>query len=128
MRPDWDETWMAVADVIAKRSRCARDKVGAVIVDVQNRVVATGYNGPTDPRSYHDCPSVHAELNAIAYVNRLQADGGTLYVSSNCCFDCAKVVANSGILRVVMREGRGYRDTAGVRRLFMDCAVEVTVL
>lgn len=149
MRPDWDETWMAVADVIAMRSRCVRDQVGAVIVDVENRVAATGYNGPparlrvdpgscnvwceraingpADPLSYRDCPSIHAELNAIAYASRHQTEGGTLYCTSNLCWDCAKVVANSGILRVVMRDGRGYRDVSGVVQLLRDCRIEVEI-
>jgi dCMP deaminase len=45
-RPTWDETWMNVAEVIKLRARCSRAQVGAVIVDVTNRIVATGYNGP----------------------------------------------------------------------------------
>jgi dCMP deaminase len=54
-RPTWDETWARVALVMAQRSRCSRAKIGAVIVSPQNRIVATGYNGP--PR--HWFPTNH---------------------------------------------------------------------
>jgi dCMP deaminase len=50
MRPSWDDTWMQVAHVIAKRSRCVRSQAGVVIVGPDQRIVSTGYNGP--PRSY----------------------------------------------------------------------------
>lgn len=46
MRLTWDSTWLAIAHVIAKRSLCARDQVGAVIVDKTQRHVWVGYNGP----------------------------------------------------------------------------------
>lgn len=45
-RPRWDAVWCQIAQVMATRSLCSRDQVGAVIVDAHNRVVATGYNGP----------------------------------------------------------------------------------
>lgn len=62
-RVTWDETWMAVARAVGLRSPCFRDKIGAVVVDRDNRIVDTGYNGPprgmprdeqTDCRSW--CP------------------------------------------------------------------------
>jgi dCMP deaminase len=123
-RPNWDETWLAVALVLSERSVCTRAQVGAVIVDKQNRVVSTGYNGQPagmDPRescyqwcprshkqdyeiesNYADCFSIHAEMNALTYGDRSRYEGGTLYVTSTCCWDCGKVVGNSGIKRVVM--------------------------
>jgi len=136
-RPDWDTTWLAVADVMARRSLCSRSKVGAVIVDKHNRVVATGYNGPPagffTPRwqtdddmcgqlmeckhwcmrgangpeestltSYEDCPSLHAELNALSVCERRIREGGTIYITSDVCYSCAKAIANSGLQRVVI--------------------------
>lgn len=44
-RVSWDDTWFAVAEAVAKRSECCRRQIGAVIVDPNNRIVATGYNG-----------------------------------------------------------------------------------
>lgn len=126
-RPSWDETWLNVAEVVARRSLCVRDQVGAVIVDARNRIVATGYNGPPTgfPRvglkrcnewcsrgasngdnldsDYRDCPSNHAEINALSVCDRSTFQGGTIYVTSHTCHNCCKAVANSGLARVVVR-------------------------
>jgi len=129
MRPTWDETWIEVARVIGRRSRCVRAQIGAVIVDRSNRVVATGYNGPprhfsytsgvdqlcdtfcpramNGPRpdtlkSYEDCPSIHAEMNALMHADRRYMESGWLYVTGDICFTCAKAVANSGIAFVMI--------------------------
>lgn len=45
-RASWPDVWTSVANVVARRSLCVRDQVGAVIVDVTQRIIATGYNGP----------------------------------------------------------------------------------
>lgn len=132
-RATWDETWMKVADSIAGRSKCTNRQVGAVIVDQSNRPIAMGYNGEPAgfkpvltmravlsstcsgycPRSkdcggdrsdsYDNCVSVHAEANALIFADRSQYQGGTIYVTNPCCWDCAKLVSNSGIARVVIR-------------------------
>lgn len=123
-RPTWDETWLAVADVVALRSRCDRRRCAAVIVDAENRVVSTGYNGPPRgyavegdcghwcPRAcgvsppqpgYEDCFALHAEQNALLFSERSAREGGTIYVTSTICFTCARLVANSGLVRAVMR-------------------------
>lgn len=127
-RPSWDQTWMNVAYDVSLRSRCHRRLVGAVIVDEHNRIVATGYNGPPAkmplpdgscrtwcPRGmtndagagYDNCYSVHAESNAIAFVDRRDRVGGTLYVTGSVCISCAKLIANSGIARVVVKSQGG---------------------
>lgn len=153
-RPTWDETWLMMADVIAKRSRCAGRQVGAIIVDRRNRLVASGFNGPpanyrpanvespgseppechlwcerqmtrgsTTPAEYGlRCPSIHAEANALLFVNRSACEGGTIYVSSACCAECGKLIANSGLVRVVMRleerdSHRQPHDTVSFMRL-----------
>jgi dCMP deaminase len=123
MRAEWDDVWMAMAGVIATRSPCSLRQIGAVIVTADNRPVSVGYNGPpTDfpkkegvfcnaycPRAqkneqtqtYGNCISIHAEANALMFADRRDYKDGTLYVSSFPCWDCAKMVANSGIKRVV---------------------------
>ena len=116
---------MAVAEVIGQRSKCSRAKVGTVIVDRLNRVVATGYAGPPAnmpvpsedcedwcPRAmaacephgaYEDCVSTHSEMNALLFGNKMEMAGGTLYCTGAICYSCAKVIANCGVERVVMR-------------------------
>lgn len=133
MRPHWDDIWMGVAHVIARRSLCVRAQVGAVIVDDRYRVVSSGYNGPPhgfDHRDepctvwcaraqgevldgYGNCPSLHAEANALLAADRSAWQGGVLYVTGHVCNDCAKLVGNSGLSRVVIQPDevdRSYRD------------------
>ena len=129
----WDSTWLDIASVMSARARCTRAGVGAVVVGVDNRIVSTGYNGPPAgldvegdcsnfcPRSitsqpspdYADCVTVHAELNAIAYADRSRMQDGTIYITATPCWSCAKVIANSGIKRVVFinDRDRGTQDT-----------------
>lgn len=66
--------------------------------------------------SYHTCPSIHAEANALLRADRSRCADGTLYVSSAVCMDCAKLVANSGLARVVMviQDGDYHRNPIGV--------------
>lgn len=117
---------MAVADVVGRRSKCSRAKVGTVIVDMYNRVIATGYAGPPAnmpvkgdcgnwcPRAmaedegdrhytYEDCVSTHSEMNALLFGDKRDIAGGTLYCNGVICYSCAKVIANCGVERVVMR-------------------------
>ena len=123
---------MEMARIISKRSRCSRDKVGAVVVSLHNRIVDTGYNGPPAHHfpsrdsdtacvnwcsrslmaqqsvshglslDYSDCPSLHAEANALMFGDRVARQHGTMYVSSGVCTMCAKLIANSGLMRVVI--------------------------
>lgn len=118
-RPTWDQVWDAVAQTIRHRSLCSRAQVGAVIVDTENRVVSTGYNGPPAGFTHIDlpcqhwclrgatgegldkCVSVHAEANALLSGDRSSWQGGTMYVTKHPCMECAKLIANSGLARVV---------------------------
>lgn len=163
-RPSWDETWLSVAVVISKRSRCPTG-VGCVIVGKDNRIVQTGYTGPpshylaasrnmpddvtcleycerqwkrsrpqdrssVDPE-YGDCPTVHAELNAIAYADRTLMEGGVIYVSSSPCFSCAKVIANCGVERVAWlldAEIDANRDPEKSRKFLNQCGIKVNIV
>lgn len=125
-RQPWDAFWMEMATLVATRSKCDRRQIGAVITESDERaIVGIGYNGAPSgfPEeygetcvdfcaraqgsaeagvSYAGCPSVHAEMNAMISAPKAAYRGGTLYVNSACCWDCSKVVANSGLRRVVM--------------------------
>ena len=98
-RPTWDEYFMEMAELTAKRSTCMRRSVGAVIVK-DKRAIATGYNGAPRGRKncvdmgfctreamqvprgerYELCRSVHAEANAIISASRRDMVGSTLYL------------------------------------------------
>lgn len=125
-RPTWDQYFMEMAELTAKRSTCMRRSVGAVIVK-DNRAIATGYNGaprgiahcedrggclrqqmgvPSGQR-HEICMALHAEQNAIIQAAAMghSIEGGTIYVTHQPCAICAKMIINSGIKRIVIKEG-----------------------
>ncbi len=125
-RPSWDEYFLAIAELVSSRSTCLRRKVGAVIVK-DKRILATGYNGaPTGLAHCLDigclreklnipsgerqelCRGLHAEQNAIlqaATNSRIPLKGSVIYVTCQPCITCAKMLANSGIKKIFIREG-----------------------
>lgn len=150
LRPDWDSTWMEVADTLALRSKCDTRQVGAVVVNSQNRIIATGYNGPpanlpgTDGKTCIDfcqraqtgerglsygfsCPSIHAEANALIFADRRDYEGGTMYVTAACCQDCAKLIMNSGIARLVVRvdERDAHRNPYDTMETIRSCGIDI---
>lgn len=147
-RPDWDAVWMHMADAIGPRSKCSRARVGVVIVSRDNRVISVGYNGPPRdmeangdctnwcPRAmgleppdalYDDCPAAHAETNAIARADYSEMQGATVYVTSSMCKGCAKVVANSGVRRVVQRvdPDQAFRSPERTEHFLRMCGLAV---
>jgi len=122
MQKSWVEVWLEVAQVISQRSRCSRAQIGAVIVNQDQRVISTGYNGaaasyPTTGdctnwceraqgktglgSSYEGCPSIHAEANALLYVDRSAVHGATMYITAPPCMNCAKLISNSGVTELI---------------------------
>ena len=112
-RPSWDEYFMGITMEVAKRSTCDRARVGAIIVQ-DKRILTTGYNGA--PRGLDHCDDVghmminghcmrtlHAEQNAIiqAALHGVSTEGSTIYVTHQPCHNCAKMIINAGIRRVV---------------------------
>jgi dCMP deaminase len=150
-RPNWDQTWMRIADAIAERSKCEGRGIGAAIVSPDNAYVVVGYNGPPGafmaanvgtcsawcPRrqtgeqtaNYANCTSVHAEANALIKADRSRIEGATLYVTSACCWDCGKMVSNSGIARVVMRlsEDDSHRLPQKTINFMTNCGLKVDI-
>jgi len=124
-RATWEQTWLAVATVVAQRSWCTRRQVGAVVVTRDQRVASVSYNGPPRgqqvtlpcdhwcrraitasatgdvPPAYDTCDALHAEANALLRADYTDISGGVIYVSSAVCISCAKLIANSGLRRVV---------------------------
>ena len=124
----WDSRFMKMADFIGSWSSCYQEnrQVGAVIVR-DKRIITTGYNGaPSGVKSCKEkgeclrkklniasgtrlesCYAVHAEQNAIAQAAKLgeSVDGATIYVTHQPCTICTKMIINSGIKKVVYRNG-----------------------
>lgn len=141
----WDKRFMDMAVSIGGWSSCyqANRHVGAVIVK-NKRIIATGYNGaPQGIKSCVEkgecirknlgiesgtrqeiCYAVHAEQNAVIQAARVgcSVEGCTLYCTHQPCVICAKIIINSGITRVVYKEG--YPDDFSLR-LFKEAGVQL---
>ena len=119
-RVSWDEYFMNIAIQAATRSTCDRKHVGAVIVR-DKTILSTGYNGSIRGLPHcddighmmensHCVATVHAEANAIiqAAKHGTVINGADIYVTASPCWDCFKLIANSGIKRIFYYEF--YRD------------------
>ncbi len=134
-RPSWDEYFMRIARLISTRSTCLRRQVGAVIVRGQ-RILSTGYNGAPNkithcleigclrdklkvpPGERHEiCRGIHAEQNAIlqAALSGISIKDAEIYITSQPCSLCAKMLINAGIIRIVY-EG-DYPDELAIEML-----------
>lgn len=118
---DLDQRYLRMASIWAENSYCNRRKVGALIVK-DKMIISDGYNGT--PSGFENvCEDengvtkpyvLHAEANAITKIARSgnNSDGATLYVTDSPCIECAKLIIQSGIKRVIY--ARQYRLTDGV--------------
>ena len=109
----WDEYFMGVAMLAARRSKDPNTQVGACIVSPENIIISTGYNGLPNGCSDDEYPwgrdgketkypyVVHAELNAILNANGRDLRGSRLYVALFPCNECAKAIIQSGIREVL---------------------------
>jgi dCMP deaminase len=145
MRPTLDEYFMEIASIVAKRSTCLRNQVGAVIVK-EKRILSTGYNGA--PRNLEHCldigcirqqnniasgtrhelcRAVHAEQNAIiqAAIHGVSIENATVYCTHQPCILCAKMLINANIKKVVY--GTLYPDSEALK-FFLKADVEVEQL
>ena len=116
-----DKRYMRMAFIWAENSYCQRRKVGALLVK-NKMIISDGYNGT--PAGFENiCEDemnvtkpyvLHAEANAITKVARSHnsSDGATLYVTSSPCIECAKLIIQAGIKRVVFADS--YRLSDGV--------------
>jgi len=121
-RISWDDLFMEMARLMARRSTCLRRQVGAVLVR-DRRAIASGYNGPPSGMAHcadlggclreklgvppgerqELCRALHAEQNAILQlaITGLSGVGATLYVTCQPCFTCAKMLVQLGVKRIV---------------------------
>jgi dCMP deaminase len=134
-RPTWEEYFMDITHLVAKRSTCLRRQVGAILVR-DKKILATGYNGAPSGLNHcldigclreqlgipsgerHElCRGLHAEQNAIiqAAYHGVGIRGATLYCTNHPCIICSKMIINAGIQKIVFEEG--YADTLAKRML-----------
>ena len=120
-RPSWDEYFMDITRRVATRSTCLRRAVGAILVH-DKRIIASGYNGGPSGLAHcldigclreklgipsgqqHElCRGIHAEQNAIIQAARygINITGASIYVNTQPCVVCAKMLINAGIEEIV---------------------------
>ena len=129
-----DCRYARMAQIWAENSYCVRRKVGALVVK-DNMIISDGYNGtPTgfenvceDENNISKPYVLHAEANAITKLARSSnsSEGATLYVTATPCIECAKLIIQSGIKRVIYTEK--YRLTDGIE-LLERAGIEVKYL
>ena len=119
---NWDEYFMGIAMLAAKRSKDPNTQVGACIVSRDNIIISTGYNGMPKGCSDDIFPwdregeqtkypyVVHAELNAILNANGRDLRGSRIYVALFPCNECAKAIIQSGVEEVIYLSDK-YADT-----------------
>jgi len=138
----WDEYFMGVAMLAARRSKDPNTQVGACIVSPERIILSTGYNGFPKGCSDDDYPwaregaetkypfVVHAELNAILNCGGRALRGATMYVALFPCNECAKAIIQSGIAEVVYLSDKyaGSAATLASRRMFDSAGVRLRKL
>jgi dCMP deaminase len=147
IRPDWDEYFMNILDAVALRGTCLRAKCGCVITR-NNVLLSTGYNGAPSgaPQcdevgclmkevkhadghtSMHCKRTVHAEANALlqAAKNGVAIRDATLYCGMTPCRDCAMLIVNSGIKKVIVKAD--YHESAETKEMFKNAGIELEIL
>ena len=138
----WDDYFMGVALLAAERSKDPNTQVGACIVDSDNRILSTGYNGFPHGCSDDEFPwnrneaegetkyqfVVHAELNAILNSRGKNLSGSKLYVALFPCNECAKAIIQAGVSEVVYLSDK-YKNTPSTiasRRMLNAAGVKLT--
>lgn len=129
-----DRRYLRMARIWAENSYCRRRKVGALLVK-DGAIISDGFNGTPsgfeniceDENNLSKPYVLHAEANAITKIARSSqnSDGATLYVTASPCIDCAKLIIQCGIKRVVY--GENYRLDDGIR-LLQRAGIETTLI
>lgn len=134
-RPDWDSYFMSIAKEVSRRANCTRRQIGAVLVR-DRQIISTGYNGTPkgikncsegycercssnvpSGKDLDKCSCCHAEENTIvqAALHGMQTKDAVLYTTFTACTQCAKMIINAGIKKVVAKED--YPDDLGTQML-----------
>lgn len=138
---DWEEYFMGIAFLAARRSKDPVTQVGACIVNNENKIVGIGYNGlpigcnddefPWSKASTNDLENkymyvCHAEVNAILNKNSIDVNGCTMYVALFPCNECAKVIIQSRIKEVVYLSDKHAEKphTIGAKKMFQAAGIK----
>ena len=138
----WDEYFMGIAELSARRSKDPSTQVGACIVDDNNKIMSVGYNGMPKACSDDEFPwdreggqletkyffVCHAELNAILNYRGGSLEGSRIYATLFPCNECAKAIIQAGIKEIIYACDK-YADSASVvasKMMFKAAGVKLT--
>lgn len=143
-RLSWDETFINLALLVAKRAACKYHETGVVFVDKNKRIISLGYNGPTegdehclevgcakvdgDPitKKPKRCRGAHAEINGIINAqDTRRLRGSTAYMVLFPCYDCMKALNNAGVKEIVYFQEYTRIQTGGEKFEEEDEALEL---
>lgn len=147
-RGNKDEKWLQACDSMAQIfSTCSKRKYASFILAPNFRVVGFGYNGSPPghahcdqgacPRlqensphgsSYDNCIANHAEANALLYSDSIARQGGTLVVNGPPCYGCSKLIAASGVSRLVHYVDAAYSQWSECVDLLLTSGIEIISL
>ncbi len=116
-RKSWKEYFMEITNLVASRSTCDRAFVGCLLVNDENRIVSTGYNGSVrkNPhcddighkmRDGHCIATIHAEINALLYCAKegISVNNCSAYVTHFPCLNCTKALIQAGIKKIYFQD------------------------
>lgn len=117
MRKSWDEYFLEITEMVATRSTCDRAFVGCVLVNEDNRIISTGYNGSITGNKHcdevghtmrdgHCIATIHAEMNALLYCAKegISVKDCICYVTHFPCLNCTKSLIQAGISKIYYKE------------------------
>lgn len=153
MKKNKHKIFLDVAEKLSEMSHCISHKVGCILVK-DGRIISTGYNGTpastincddyfsnrisdknnltdTEREEHHAFSEkfeIHAELNAIlcAAKNGISIDGSILYSTLHPCYNCLKMICNSGIKTIIYRyEYDKFSLTSEIKEMIERCGIEL---
>lgn len=124
-RKSWNEYFMDIAEIVATRSTCNRAEIGCLIVNDDNRIVSSGYNGSISGnphcddvghtmRDGHCIATIHAEINALIYCARegISVKDCVAYITHFPCLNCTKALIQAGIKKIYYKNDYRIDDYA----------------
>ena len=121
--PTWDEYFMELCGVIKLRSKDIKKQVGACLVSEDNKIISTGYNGlkagcgdniDWNNRELVHSLVLHSEMNCLLYATS-KFDNARLYCTLSPCKECIKLIASSGVTKIIYKEK--YKDYENVENI-----------
>ena len=142
-----EDKWLKATEELSKIfSTCSRRQYSSIILAKNGRVIGMGYNGSPAGQShcidggcpraftnvehgsvYDNCVAIHAEANALLWSDYSLREGGTLFVNGPPCYSCAKLIANSGIKKVVFYLDDEYKNIDDILDFLNNSKIQIVI-